>query len=123
MNNNHKSPPAAGIYATDVAGKHLTWDKRQALLKMVIENPGQAAPIPQFKTAGDNLAHVVYSSAAFGGKGGLANPYGGFTNLPGSRASAARLRSLLAGNPGLRRRGDRSGEYPRDVKNPDPRLQ
>jgi dienelactone hydrolase len=81
MNNNHKGAPAGDVYATDVAGKHLTWDKRQALLKMVIENPGQAAPIPQFKTAGDNLAHVIYSSAAFGGKGGLANPYGGFTNL------------------------------------------
>jgi pimeloyl-ACP methyl ester carboxylesterase len=79
--NNHKSPAPTDVYATDVAGKHLTWDKRQALLEMVVENPGQAAPIPQFKTAGDNLAHVVYSSAAFGGKGGLANPYGGFTNL------------------------------------------
>lgn len=81
MNNNHKGPPPAGVYATDVAGKHLTWDKRQALLTMVIENPGQPAPLPQFKSAGDNLAHVIYSSAAFGGKGGLANPYGGFTNL------------------------------------------
>lgn len=48
---------------------------------MVIENPGGPAPIPEYKTAGENLAHVVYYSAGFGGKGGLANPLGGFSNL------------------------------------------
>jgi pimeloyl-ACP methyl ester carboxylesterase len=75
-------PPEPGVYATDVSGKHLTWDKRQALLAMVIKNPDGPAPIPAFKTAGDNLAHVVYSSSGFGGAGGLANPVSGFSNLP-----------------------------------------
>jgi pimeloyl-ACP methyl ester carboxylesterase len=71
------SPPA-GIYAEDVAGKHLTWDKRAALLKLVIDNPHAPAPIAKYKDAADNLDHVVYDSAGFGGKGGLANPIGGF---------------------------------------------
>jgi pimeloyl-ACP methyl ester carboxylesterase len=74
------SPPS--VYATDVGGKHLTWDKRQALLAMVIKNPDGPAPIPAFKTAAENLAHVVYSSSGFGGAGGLANPVDGFSDLP-----------------------------------------
>ena len=80
LNGRHDSPPP-GIYASDVSGKHLTWDKRQTLLKMVIENPSGRAPLPQFKTASENLAHVVYYSAGFGGKGGLANPFDGFSNM------------------------------------------
>ena len=73
------SPPP-GIYADDVSGKHLTWDKRQALMQLVINNPGGPAPLPQFKTAADNLNHVVYDSAGFGGKGGLANPLAGLAD-------------------------------------------
>jgi pimeloyl-ACP methyl ester carboxylesterase len=73
--------PPPGDYTTDVGGRHLTWDKRQTLLRMVIENPVGRAPIPKYKTAGDNLANVVYYSAGFGGKGGLANPFGGFSDL------------------------------------------
>jgi pimeloyl-ACP methyl ester carboxylesterase len=73
------SPPP-GIYADDVSGRHLTWSKREALMRLVIENPQAPAPIPQFKTAAENLDHVVYDSAGFGGKGGLANPFGGFDN-------------------------------------------
>jgi pimeloyl-ACP methyl ester carboxylesterase len=71
------SPPP-GVYADDVSGKRLTWDKRQELMRLVITNPDAPAPIPQFKTAAENLNHVVYDSAGFGGKGGLANPMGGF---------------------------------------------
>jgi pimeloyl-ACP methyl ester carboxylesterase len=78
-------PPSAGappakINAWDVAGKHLTWDKRDALLRLVIENPNAPAPLPQYKDAADNLDHVVYGSADFDGKGGLANPFGGFAD-------------------------------------------
>jgi pimeloyl-ACP methyl ester carboxylesterase len=72
--------PPAGIYAEDVAGKHLTWDKRAALLKLVIDNPHAPAPVAKYKDAADNLNHVVYDSAGFGGKGGLANPIGGFSD-------------------------------------------
>ena len=74
------SPPP-DIFAEDVSGKHLTWDKRQALLRIVISDPNAPAPIPGFANAGDNLAHVVYGSPAFGGKGGLSNPFGGFANM------------------------------------------
>ena len=73
------SPPP-GIYADDVSGKHLTWDKRQALMQLVIDNPTSPAPLPQFKSAADNLNHVVYDSAGFGGKGGLANPFAGLAD-------------------------------------------
>jgi pimeloyl-ACP methyl ester carboxylesterase len=73
------SPPP-GIYADDVSGKHLTWDKRQALMRLVINNPNGPAPLPQFKSAADNLNHVVYDSAGFGGKGGLANPFAGLAD-------------------------------------------
>jgi pimeloyl-ACP methyl ester carboxylesterase len=75
-----RGSPPPGIYADDVSGKHLTWDKRQALMRLVIDNPGGPAPLPQFKTAADNLNHVVYDSAGFGGKGGLANPFAGYSD-------------------------------------------
>ena len=71
---------ASGTYAEDVAGKHLTWDNRAALLRLVIANPHAPAPIAKYKDAADNLNHVVYDSAGFGGKGGLANPFGGFSD-------------------------------------------
>ncbi|HKV53126.1 MAG TPA: alpha/beta fold hydrolase [Candidatus Binataceae bacterium] len=75
----HGLPPH-GVYAEDVSGRHLTWDKRQALMRLVIEHPEAPAPIPQYKTAAENLEHVVYDSAGFGGKGGLANPFSGFSD-------------------------------------------
>ncbi len=71
----------AGHYADDIGGEHLTYDRRYKLMQMVIENPDQAAPIPKYKTARDNLEHVVYDAGGFfGGKGGLANPQGGFSD-------------------------------------------
>lgn len=73
--------PPSDVFAADVGGKHLTWNKRQALLRIVINNPEAPAPIPGFANAGDNLAHVVYGSRSFGGKGGLSNPFGGFANV------------------------------------------
>lgn len=72
--------PAPGVYATDIGGRHLTYEKRQALLKLVIKDPDAPAPIPKFGTARANLEHVVYDSAGFGGRGGLANPVGGFSD-------------------------------------------
>jgi pimeloyl-ACP methyl ester carboxylesterase len=75
-----KGSPPSGVYADDVSGKHLTWDKRQALMRLVISNPNAPAPLPQFKSAADNLNHVVYESAGFGGKGGLANPVAGLAD-------------------------------------------
>src|SRR5271168_3395482 len=58
-------------YADDVGGEHLTYDKRYKLMQMVIENPDQPAPIPKYKTARENLEHVVFDAGGlFGGKGG-----------------------------------------------------
>jgi len=70
--------PLPGVYADDVSGRRLTWNKRQALLRLVIDDPDAPAPVPTYKTAAENLAHVVYDSKEFGGKGGLSNPFGGY---------------------------------------------
>jgi dienelactone hydrolase len=71
----------AGRVVDDIAGRHLTYSKRQALMRAVIRDPGGPAPMPKYKTAADNLAHVVYDADGFfGGHGGLANPLGGFSN-------------------------------------------
>jgi pimeloyl-ACP methyl ester carboxylesterase len=72
-----RGSPPPGVYANDVSGKRLGWDKRQELMRRVIENPDGPAPLPQFKSAAENLDHVVYESVGFGDKGGLANPVGG----------------------------------------------
>ena len=66
-------------YADDIGGRHLTYEKRNTLMEIVIKDPNAPAPIPKYKTAGENLEHVVYDSADFGGHGGLANPMGGFS--------------------------------------------
>ena len=74
-------PLPAGHYADDIGGEHLTYDKRYKLMQMVIDNPDQPAPIPKYKTARENLEHVVYDAGGFfGGHGGLANPQGGFSD-------------------------------------------
>jgi pimeloyl-ACP methyl ester carboxylesterase len=75
----HKASPPSARYADDIGGRHLTYEKREVLLKIVIKDPNAPAPIPKYKTAGENLEHVVYDSADFGGHGGLANPMGGFS--------------------------------------------
>ncbi len=76
-----KSAVAAGPVAEDIGGRHLTYQKRRALLEAAIRDPGGPAPLPEFKTAAENLEHVVYSAdGVFGGHGGLANPQGGFSD-------------------------------------------
>jgi len=64
----------------DQGGKNLTWDKRQFLMQAVIANPDGPAPLPKYRTAAENLAHVVYDSKQFGGNGGLANPLDGYSS-------------------------------------------
>jgi pimeloyl-ACP methyl ester carboxylesterase len=67
--------------ADDIGGRHLTYDKRRALMEAVIRDPGGPAPLPQYKTAAENLEHVVHDAdGLFGGRGGLANPQGGFSD-------------------------------------------
>ena len=71
----------AGRVADDIGGRHLTYDKRRALMEAVIRDPGGPAPLPKYKTAAENLEHVVYDAdGLFGGHGGLANPQGGFSD-------------------------------------------
>ena len=83
-----KQPPA-DVYADDIGGAHLTYDKRKTLMEMVLANPDGPAPIPKYKTARENLEHVVYDAGGvFGGHGGLANPQGG-------KSDAVELAKLL----------------------------
>lgn len=71
----------AGRVADDIGGRHLTYDKRRALMEAVIRDPGGPTPLPKFKSAAENLEHVVYDAdGVFGGHGGLANPQGGFSD-------------------------------------------
>jgi dienelactone hydrolase len=71
----------AGRVADDIGGHHLTYDKRRALMEAVIRDPGGPAPLPKYKSAAENLEHVVYGAdGLFGGHGGLANPQGGFSD-------------------------------------------
>ena len=71
----------AGRVADDIGGRHLTFDKRRALMEAVIRDPGGPAPLPKYKTAAENLEHVVHDAdGVFGGHGGLANPQGGFSD-------------------------------------------
>ncbi len=72
------APPEPGQYADDVAGKHLTFDKRRALMQMVIDNPDQPAPIPKYKTARENLEHVMYDAAP--GNGAFSNMQAGYAD-------------------------------------------
>jgi pimeloyl-ACP methyl ester carboxylesterase len=75
------SSPPPNHYADDVAGAHLTYEKRQALMAAVIANPDGPAPIAKYKTARQNLEAVVYGAGGiFGGHGGLANPAGGYSD-------------------------------------------
>jgi pimeloyl-ACP methyl ester carboxylesterase len=71
----------AGRVADDIGGRHLTYDKRRALMEAVIRDPGGPAPLPKYRTAAENLEQVVYEAGGvFGGHGGLANPQGGFSD-------------------------------------------
>jgi len=72
------APLEPGQYADDVAGKHLTFDKRRALMQMVIDNPEQPAPIPKYKSARENLEHVMYDAAP--GNGAFSNMQGGYSD-------------------------------------------
>jgi pimeloyl-ACP methyl ester carboxylesterase len=75
-----------GQYAVDVGGKHLTYDKRRTLMQMVIDNPDQPAPIPKYKTARENLEHVMYDAAPGNGA---------FANMQAGHSDAAVLAKLL----------------------------
>jgi pimeloyl-ACP methyl ester carboxylesterase len=66
--------------ADDLGGRQLTFDKRHKLLERVIANPDGPAPLAKFKTARDNLIHVVERPGALGAPKGLANPSGGFSD-------------------------------------------
>jgi pimeloyl-ACP methyl ester carboxylesterase len=71
----------AGRVADDIGGRHLTYDKRRVLMEAVIRDLGGPAPLPKYKTAAENLEHVVQDAdGVFGGHGGLANPQGGYSD-------------------------------------------
>jgi len=73
--------PSPDAIADDLGGQHLTFNKRKALMELVMTNPDGPAPIPKYKTARENLQHVLYDAGGvFGGHGGLANSLGGYSD-------------------------------------------
>jgi pimeloyl-ACP methyl ester carboxylesterase len=77
---------AAGVWGADVSGS-LGWDKRQALMEAVSQNPAAPATDPKFKTLGDQLAHLLH----------FAWRPGGLTNTLGGLSRPQILATLLAG--------------------------
>jgi len=72
---------AAERVVDDVGGPHLTYDKRRFLMQAVIDNPDGPAPIPKYKTARENLEHVLYDARQFGGQGGESNALNGVSDV------------------------------------------
>jgi pimeloyl-ACP methyl ester carboxylesterase len=65
----------------DVGSSRLPWDARRRLLETVIASPLNPSPVPGFRTAGEALADILYTSRSFGGAGGLANTRGRLSDL------------------------------------------
>ncbi len=83
----HAQRPAEPPPAIDVASRRLPWPARQALLAAVMTTPDGASGDPAFASAGERLAHILYTSAAFGGRGGLSDSLHGCADI----AALARL--------------------------------
>ncbi|MGO9453849.1 MAG: alpha/beta hydrolase [Candidatus Binataceae bacterium] len=64
----------------DIGGKNLTYEKRHFLMQSVIDDPDGPAPIPKYRTARENLVHVLYDAKEFGGQGGLSNALNGYAD-------------------------------------------
>lgn len=65
----------------DAGSSRLPWDVRQRLLATVVADPGAASPLPGHRTAGAALADVLWTSAAFGGNGGLSAARDGVSDV------------------------------------------
>jgi pimeloyl-ACP methyl ester carboxylesterase len=66
-----RSSPAPQGAVIDVGSSRLPYEQRQALLKRVITNPAGPSSDASFTTAGEQLAHILFTSRTFGGQGGL----------------------------------------------------
>jgi len=75
--------------AIDVGSSRLPFARRQALLAAVIADPHAVSSNAEFPTVGHELAHLLYTSATFGGHGGLSDALHG-------RADIADVARLLA---------------------------
>jgi dienelactone hydrolase len=75
--------------AIDVASSRLPFARRQALLAAVLANAHAPSANAEFPTVGHELAYLLYTSATFGGRGGLSDALHG-------RADIADVARLLA---------------------------
>lgn len=57
--------------AIDVGSSRLPYEERRSLLARVISDPATPSADPAFKTSGEQLAHILFTSRTFGGRGGL----------------------------------------------------
>lgn len=75
--------------AIDVGSSRLSFTRRQALLAAVIADAHAPSANAEFPTVGHELAYLLYTSATFGGRGGLSDALHG-------RADIADIARLLA---------------------------
>jgi pimeloyl-ACP methyl ester carboxylesterase len=67
--------------AIDVGGQRLPFPERQRLLAAVVADPAGPSPVPGYPSAGVALGDIVYTAPAFGGRGGLADPVDGVSDV------------------------------------------
>lgn len=67
--------------AIDVGSQRLPYEKRRALLATVVATPHAPSDDPDFPTAAHRLAHIVYTSKTFGGRGGLSDALHGRADI------------------------------------------
>lgn len=84
-----RADTASRPVALDVGSQRLPFAERQALLDTVIHKPQTPSTDPAFPTAAHQLAHILYTSRTFGGRGGLSDAMHG-------RASIELVARLLA---------------------------
>ena len=102
----------AGRVADDIGGRHLTYDKRRALMEAVIRDPGGPAPLPKYKTRGGKsrargLRRGRRVRRTWRARESARRIFGSV----GAGAGADWLRPMVAGGAGLRQsvRRERAG--------------
>ena len=76
-----RSGSQAAKVAIDIGSRRLPYVKRRALLAAVVADPSAPSTDPAFATVGERLAHILYTSRAFGGRGGLSDAQGGRSDI------------------------------------------
>ena len=74
-------PPAGAGPVIDVGSPRLPFSERARLLEAVAADPTGPSPLPGYPSAGAALADILYTSASFGGQGGLSDAKEGVADI------------------------------------------